>query len=127
MENEGLAGLRAAFAEWRSRKRYEREAIPTELLMRAQAEARRCGPTEVARATGVDRSRLGAGGRARGRPGTPPSGGRGYSRVTLAAPGGTAQPFAEIEGRTGVKVRLFVPAGEALEVLSSLLGVGGAR
>jgi hypothetical protein len=126
MGNEGLAELSAAFAEWRSKKRHMREATPSELLKRARAEARRYGPAEVARATGVDRSRLKTEGRARRRPETP-MGSAGYSRVTLAAPGGGAQPFAEIEGLTGVKVRLFMPSGEVLGVLSSLLGVGGAR
>lgn len=52
--------------------------------------------------------------------------GPGNSRVTLAVPGGTAQPVAEIEGLTGLKVRLFMPAGEALEVLSPLLDARGA-
>lgn len=126
MESNRLADLRTAFAEWRSKKRHIREAIPTELLRRAQAEARRYGPTAVARATGLDQSRLKAGGRALARRETSSSGGPVYSRVTLAAPG-TDRPLAEIEGLTGVKVRLFLTTGEAVGLLSSLLGVGGAR
>jgi hypothetical protein len=39
----------------------------------------------------------------------------------------TARPFAEIEMPTGLKVRLFTEAGEAIGLLSSLLGAGVPR
>ena len=56
--DESLAGLTAAFEEWRSRKRHLREAVPADLLKRARQVARRHGPAAVARATKVERSRL---------------------------------------------------------------------
>jgi hypothetical protein len=52
--DESLAKLRVAFAEWRSRKRYVREAIPVELVQRARAAARQHGSTAVYRVTKVD-------------------------------------------------------------------------
>jgi hypothetical protein len=36
------------------------------------------------------------------------------------------RPFAEVETPAGLKVRLFTETGEALGLLSSLLGAGGA-
>jgi hypothetical protein len=39
----------------------------------------------------------------------------------------TTRPFAEVETPTGLKVRLFAETGEALGLLSALLGAGGAR
>jgi hypothetical protein len=128
MDGESLAELKAAFEAWRRRKRHLREAVPGALLQRARAAAGRHGPAAVARATKVARSRLSTGGR-RGRksglPGAPkvPT----YSRLDLAAPAPKAQPFAEVEMPTGVKVRLFTESGEALALLSSLLGAGGSR
>jgi hypothetical protein len=50
-----------------------------------------------------------------------------YSRLELSAPAATARPFAEVEMPTGLKVRLFADTGEALGLLSSLLGTGGLR
>jgi hypothetical protein len=46
--------------------------------------------------------------------------------VELAAPA-TARPFAEVETPTGMKVRLFTQTDEALDLLSSLCGMRGAR
>jgi len=127
MEAESLAELEAAFQEWRRAKRHLREAIPAELLRRARAVARREGPAAVSRATGVDRVRLKVGGcvrgRARGRGASVP----GFSRLRLAAPLEPVRPFAEVEGSTGVRVRLFTPTAEVFGLLGSLLGVGGAR
>jgi hypothetical protein len=127
MDGETVAELKTAFEKWRSRKRHVREAVPAELLQRARAAAGRHGWAEVARATKVDRSRLetdrSRGGRKRG-PGT---GGPNYSRLELAAPAATARPFAEVEMPTGLRVRLFTDSGEALGLLSSLLGAGGLR
>lgn len=123
MKIESLAEVRVAFETWRRGKRHQREAIPAELLERARAVAQREGPAAVARATRIDRARLKTGSRAGSggcTVGTP-----GFSRVTLAAPVG--QPFAEVEGPTGVRVRLFTPTDQALRLLTTLLGAGVAR
>ena len=127
MDGESLAALKAAFQEWRNRKRHVREAVPAALLQRARAAAGRHGRAAVARATKVAQGRLeaGSGGKKRRLPG---AGVLTYSRLELAAPAAaTAQPFAEVELPTGLKVRLFTETGEALGLLSSLLGAGGAR
>jgi hypothetical protein len=54
-----------------------------------------------------------------------------FSRLDLSASATTTMiaPFAEIEMMTGLKVRLYSQTGEALGLLSSLLGLdaGGAR
>jgi hypothetical protein len=128
MDGESLVELKAAFDEWRSRKRHAREAIPGDLLRRACAAARHHGPAAVARATKVGRGRLKNGRRSPGgrkvRAPSAPT----YSRLDLAAPPvATARPFAEIEMPTGLKVRLFTEAGEAIGLLSSLLGAGVPR
>ena len=127
MEGESLAGLRAAFGEWRSRKRHLREAIPSDLLERACVAARAHGPAAVARATKVSRGRLKTGGRScRGRL-APARSLPTFTRLEIAAPAGTARPFAEVELPSGVKIRLFTQTHEALGLLTSLLGAGGAR
>jgi len=81
----------------------------------------------VARSTKVDRGRLKSGGRRRGRrvaaAGSLPT----FSRLEIAAPLGTARPFAEVELPTVLRVRLFTLSHEALGLLGSLLGAGGAR
>jgi hypothetical protein len=127
MGGESLAELKTAFEKWRSKKRHVREAIPVELLQRARAGATRHGWAAVARATKVDRGRLEA---ERSRGGKRMVSGTGvprYSRVELAAPASTARPFAEVEMPTGLRVKLFTETGEALALLSSLLGAGGPR
>ena len=128
MGGESLAELKAAFEGWRSRKRHVREPVPAELLRRARAAAGRHGPAAVARATKVERGRLMTD-RSRGKKrrvagaGVPT-----YSRLDLTAPAAsTARPFAEVEMPTGLRVRLFTESGDALALLSSLLGAGGAR
>ncbi|HEY6728748.1 MAG TPA: hypothetical protein VI197_32275 [Polyangiaceae bacterium] len=130
MDGESLAELKAAFEKWRSRKRHVREAVPAELLQRARAAAARHSWAAVARVTKVDRGRLESdrsrGGKRRV-PGAPGAGGPMYSRLELSAPAATARPFAEVEMPTGLRVRLFTDTGEALGLLSSLLGAGGLR
>jgi len=128
MRAESLDGLKAAFEEWRSRKRHEREAVPADLLKRACKAARRHGPAAVARATKVDRGRLATGGPRR-RPGgarvaspTPT-----FSRVALSAPSAAVAPFAELETAAGLKLRLFAQTDEALDLISMLCAAGGAR
>lgn len=128
MEVDSLAGLKAAFEGWRSKKRHPREAVPEELVERARAVARHHGWSAAARAAKVERARLESGRRGRGR-----VRGRGtttvpaYSRVEVTPPAPTTRAFAEVETPAGLKVRLFTGTGEALGLLSSLLGVGGAR
>src|SRR5204863_5475953 len=102
------AELKAAFEEWRSRKRHLREAVPADLLQRARAAAGRYGWAAVARATKMDRARLESdrnrGKKRRGTGGSVST----YSRLELAAPAtATPRPFAEVEMPTGLKVRLF--------------------
>jgi len=126
--DESLAKLRVAFAEWRSGKRYVREAIPVELVRRARAAARHHGSAAVYRVTKVDLSRLKDAGRSRVEKRASAASIPKYSRLDLTAPTtGTPRPFAEIEMPTGLKVRLFAEPGEALGLLSSLLGAGGLR
>ena len=128
MDSGSLAELKAAFEKWRRRKRHVREAVPVELLQRARAAAGRHGAAAVARATKVDRGRLDTG-RSRGKAGRVPGASvPTYSRLELAAPAAaTARLFAEVEMPTGLKIRLFTETGEALGLLSSLLGAGGPR
>lgn len=125
--DESLAKLKVAFAEWRSRKRHVREAIPAELVRQARAAARHYGSAAVYRVTKVDLSRLRDGGRSRVEKRASAASVPKYSRLDLTAPTVTPRPFAEIEMPTGLKVRLFTEAGEALGLLSSLLGAGGSR
>ena len=126
--DESLAKLRVAFAEWRSRKGYVREAIPVELVQRARAAARHHGSAAVYRVTKVDLSRLKDAGRSRVEKRASAASIPKYSRLDLTAPTTvTPRPFAEIEMPTGLKIRLFTEAAEALGLLSSLLSAGGPR
>jgi hypothetical protein len=47
--------------------------------------------------------------------------------VELAAPAVAVRPFAEIETKAGVKLRLFTPTDQLLGLLSWMCGVGGGR
>jgi len=128
MKGESLDGLNAAFADWRSRKRHLREAIPADLLERARTAAQRHGPAAVARATKVDRGRLKTGRRMnRGGKRVPAARVPLYSRVEIAAPTSTPTPFVEIEMPTGLKLRLFGQSEPALALLASLCATGSAR
>ena len=123
MENETLAGLTAAFADWRRKKRHVREAVPGELLERARGAIEVHGLGAVVRATKVEGMRLRKGSARRGKSTSAAVRVPTYSRVELrAAP--TAGPFAEVETSAGVKVRFFMPSDEALALLSTLCGVG---
>jgi hypothetical protein len=125
MHVESLGELSAAFAEWRGRKRHLREAAPEDLMRHACRAIGVHGLDAVARATKVDRRRLSASGARFGENTT--SGTPTFSRLELVAPAMTAQPFAEVETPTGLKVRLFTQTDEALRLLSSVLGAGGPR
>jgi hypothetical protein len=130
MKVESLDELKAAFDAWRRQKRHAREAVPDDLLERARRAIRAYGLGPIARATRVDRGRLGRGRRVGG------SRKRGiasaarlpsFSRVELAAPAATSRPFAEVETPTGLKLRIFAQTPETLDFVSSLCGVGGVR
>jgi len=129
--SESLAELKTAFEDWRSKKRHSREAVPATLLRRARAAARRHGPAAVFGATKIERARLKTGKRSRADKSAPKQVARApaFSRLDLGATTTTNAPFAEIEMMTGLKVRLYSQTGEALGLLSSLLGLdaGGAR
>jgi hypothetical protein len=127
MEGESLAGLKAAFEEWRSKKRYVREAVPAALLQRARRAAPRHGLGAVARVTKVDQRRLQAGSGSRRARRPVAARAPVFSRVELAAPSDAARPFAEVETAAGLKLRLFAPTTESLALLSSLFSSGGVR
>jgi hypothetical protein len=131
MDRRSLGGLKEAFENWRSKKRYPREAVPVDLVERARRAAAWHGPAAVARATKLDRGRLKVGGRSqrgrgRARPREPmamPA----FSRVELAAPAAAVRPFAEVETAAGVKLRFYTQTDQALVLLSALCGMGGGR
>ncbi|MEJ2238298.1 MAG: hypothetical protein P8X82_08385 [Gemmatimonadales bacterium] len=135
MKVESLDDLRSAFADWRKTKKYRQEAIPARLLARAQQCASRHGAREVARATGIDRSRLlqvkiapevaeaGSARKASATVRRSPE----YSRLNLSPPSVTRNPVAELETGAGVKLRLFEQTPEMLGLLRALCGVGGMR
>ena len=125
MRVESLDELSAAFAEWRSRKRYPREAMPPELLDRARRAAGVHGRGCVARAVKIDSGRLrgASGAKSRGPAAAQPA----YSRVELVASAGLTRPFAELEMPSGLKVRFYSQTQETLGLLFSVCGAGGAR
>ena len=126
--DESLVGLRAAFDAWRSRKQHPREAVPAALLERARAAARRHGAGAVARATKVERARLALSAKGPGEGEVTAASTPAYWRLEMpASTPRTSRPFAEVETPTGLKVRLFTDTGEALGLLSALLGAAGAR
>jgi hypothetical protein len=126
MQIESLVTLKAAFEEWRSRKRHAREAVPAALLARAREAARRHGPAEVSRATKVCRSRLKIDDGGRRRSQAIVAGRPTFSRMELTAPVAD-RAFVEIETATGLKVRFFRQSTEALELISTLVSSGGGR
>ena len=126
MQIESLTGLRAAFEQWRSRKRHAREAVPAALLERAREAARRHGPAEVSRATKVCRSRLKIADGGRRRSKAVVTGGPTFSRMELTAPVAD-RAFVELETTTGLKVRFLKQSTETLELIASLVSSGGGR
>lgn len=127
MKRESLDGLKAAFEQWRSKKRYRQEAVPADLLARARRAAQHHGPTAIARATRVDRNRLKSDICSRRTRQLPATRTPAFSRLELAAPVVAARPFAELEMTNGLKVRLFAQNVEVLGMLSSLLDSRGAQ
>lgn len=135
MRVDSLEELQSAFAQWRKRKRHVREAMPEQLLARARRCADRHGDEAVARAAGVDRSRLfrrKTPKRTSGRTGEAPlqiveRPVPTFSRLELSAPSVGPGPVAEVETSGGVKLRLFQQTPEMLGLLSALCGIGGVR
>lgn len=136
MKIDSLDGLERAFAEWRSRKKHAREAVPAELIARAQRATKKHGVKAVVRVTRLERSRLfrsSAGKRA-----TPAASRReakvgaeavpAFSRLELEAPRVTGpRPLAEVETAVGVKLRVFELTPEMLGLLAEMCGFEGSR
>ena len=94
----------------------------------ARAAARRHGAAAVARATKVERARLALSAKGPGEGEVTAASTPAYWRLEMpASTPRTSRPFAEVETPTGLKVRLFTDTGEALGLLSALLGAAGAR
>ena len=123
-----LDKLKADFNKWRKNKRYVREPVPDVLLERARRAVKKHGIPRVAKATKLDRSRL-TGGRAiesmndRIQSTPVPS----YSQLDLATPQMKNLPVAEVETPKGLKLRIFTPTQEMLDLLSSMCSPGGAQ
>ena len=136
MKVDSLDELKSAFAGWRKRKKHPREAMPEELLTRAQRATEKHGVTAVVRVTRVERSRLFRGGpqrknpqaatkkKAEGTPWSVPSFSR-FELGTSSAP--SLRPIAEVETGTGVKLRVFDETPEMMGLLSAVCGFGGVR
>ncbi|HYX33166.1 MAG TPA: hypothetical protein VE954_08620 [Oligoflexus sp.] len=121
MSEESLEQLKSAFAIWRRKKRYIREAIPEALLERTRAAAARFGASPVSKAIGLDCRRFSKEISSRPGPGKkvipPPA----YTRLVLSRPSMPADRIlAELETPSGMKLRIFASTPEALGLLSSL-------
>jgi hypothetical protein len=121
--------LKAAFEEWRSQKKHPREAIPEDLLERARRAIDVHGWSAIRKATKVEARCVGIESAGDGGPKrrAPKVAVPSFSRVELAASATASRPFAEVETRAGLKVRLFASDTETLGLLSALCGVGGGR
>jgi hypothetical protein len=135
MKVDSLDELKSAFAEWRRRKKYAREAMPDELLARARRTAKEHGVPAVVRVTRVERMRLfrtkparttahvSASTTPKGVPESVPT----FSRLELSAPSTSRSgPVAEVE-TAGVTLRVFEQTPEMMGLLSAVCGFGGAR
>ena len=136
MKVESLEELRAAFAEWRSRKRHARERMPEGLLVRAREATKRHGVTAVVGVTRVQRSRLfrsttaiaksheAARTSAKDVPRPVPT----FSRLELGAPLAPSRgPVVEVETRSGLTLRVFQQTPEMMGLLCAVCGFGGVR
>jgi hypothetical protein len=127
MKVETLDELKAAFDDWRSKKRHPREAVPSGLRRRAHRAIDVYGLGVVAKSMKLDQTRLKLE-HARGEQSESGPMAPSYSRMELAPPTAAAErPFAEVETPAGVKVRLFTPTAEAVGLVTSLLAMGGVR
>jgi len=147
MKVESLKELESAFAKWRRGKKYVREAVPEELLVRARRAAERHGVAAVVRATRVDgprllRHRRGSVSREReraaGAPRTHSTKERAstvseptFTRLELSAPvresTGAQRPLAEVHTSGGATLRVFEESPGMMALLSQACGLGGAR
>ena len=122
---ETLETLKAAFDDWRSKKRYPHEPMPAELLTRAREATGEFGFKPVVRATriGGTRWKNECGLNIKDIPSAQRQASPSYSIVNLeVSPQKSVQPFAEVETPTGLKVRLFGQSNEALHLIASLCG-----
>jgi hypothetical protein len=81
--------------------------------------------TTVVRATKVEGSRL-VRGEGPSRDGKGVGSRRSFTRLDLSAPSEASHPIIEVETPAGVKLRMYRPTPEAVGLLSSLCGIGGA-
>ena len=130
MKVDSLDELRSAFAEWRRRKKHAREAMPEELLARARRAADKHGVTAVVGVTRVERARLLRNRtapdekKAKVEPRSVPT----FSRLELSAPSAPGpRPIAEVETKSGVRLRMFEQTPELMGLLSAVCGLGGIR
>ena len=134
MEIDSIETLRCAFEQWRTTKKHVREPTPSQLLIRARRCAKRHGVAEVVRATGVDYRKFRPVSSTEKRAVDTPVDGLetaeassvGFSRFELSAPSVAPQLIAEIESRSGVRLRLFQQTPEMIQLLGVLCGAGGA-
>ena len=136
MKVDSLDELKSAFAGWRKRKKHPREAMPEELLTRAQRATEKHGVTAVVGVTRVERSPLFRGGpqRKKAQAATTkkaevaPSSAPAFSRFELGMPSTSGpRPIAELETVAGVKLRVFEETPELMGLLSAVCGFGGVR
>jgi len=133
MKVDSLAELRSAFADWRRRKKYAREAMPEELLARERRATEKHGVTAVVGVTRGERARL-CRSRPAGRKG-PDEKRKGeprevatFSRLELSGPSAPRpRPIAEVETGSGVRLRVFEQTPELMGLLSAVCGLGGTR
>jgi hypothetical protein len=133
MKVDSLDELRSAFADWRRRKKYAREAMPEELLARARRATEKHGVTAVVGVTRVERARLfrsrpaGRKGRDEKRKGEPREVAT-FSRLEWSVPSAPRpRPIAEVETGSGVRLRVFEQTPELMGLLSAVCGLGGSR
>jgi len=133
MKVDSLDELRSAFADWRRRKKYAREAMPEELLARARRATEKHGVTAVVGVTRVERARLfrsrpaGRKGPDEKRKGEPREVAT-FSRLELSGPSAPRpRPSAEVETVSGVRLRVFEQTPELMGLLSAVCGLGGTR
>lgn len=136
MKVDSLDELKSAFAEWRSRKKHAREAMPEKLVARARRTAKKHGVAAVVRVTRVERARLfrnrpaqmKAHGAMSTTPKAPPESVPTFSRLELSAPSvSSSRPIVEVETGSGVTLRVFEQTPEMMGLLSVVCGFGGAR
>ena len=118
MSVDSLVKLRSLFLDWRRRKAYAREPVPTALMERAQRAVAVHGVGAVIRATGIPHRRFAGRAGARGKAQAAPL----YSRIEM--PATPTRPLCEAETPSGVKIRVFAITAETIGLLSGLSGPG---